>query len=110
MEGLRGGADLPPNFGMSGDRRVWSPQEDNAIRELVTRYGTRSWSSIAEHIVSDFDIKGRTGKQCRERWHNHLDPHINKEAWTVEEERIMADAHRTLGETALRLRALVLIS
>jgi len=60
--------------------------------------------------VSDYDIKGRTGKQCRERWHNHLDPHINKEAWTVEEERIMADAHRALGETALRLRALVLIS
>lgn len=81
----------------SGDRRVWSLQEDNAIRELVARHGTRSWSIIAEHIVSDHDICGRTGKQCRERWHNHLDPNINKEAWTAEEERVMADAHKSLG-------------
>ena len=80
-----------------GDRRVWTVQEDNAIRQLVMKYGTRSWSVIAEHIVQDFNIDGRTGKQCRERWHNHLDPHINKEAWTEEEERIMADAHKTLG-------------
>ena len=72
-------------------------QEDNAIRELVARYGTRSWSIIAEHIVSDHDIWGRTGKQCRERWHNHLDPNINKKAWTAEEERVMADAHKSLG-------------
>ncbi len=39
-------------------------------------------------------ITGRTGKQCRERWHNHLDPNINKNAWTEEEEKIMSDAHR----------------
>ena len=56
----------------SGDRRVWTTEEDEAIRTLVTRYGTRSWSVIAEHIISDYNIIGRTGKQCRERWHNHL--------------------------------------
>ena len=87
----------------SGDRRVWSQQEDGAIRDLVMRYGTRSWSVIAEHIVSDYSIEGRTGKQCRERWHNHLDPHINKEAWTAEEERVMADAHKSLGTYKMRL-------
>lgn len=31
------------------------------------------------------------------RWHNHLDPQINKEPWTVEEERVVADAHRLHG-------------
>ena len=56
----------------AGDRRVWTTEEDEAIRTLVTRYGTRSWSVIAEHIISDYNIIGRTGKQCRERWHNHL--------------------------------------
>jgi hypothetical protein len=40
---------------------------------------------------------GRSGKQCRERYHNHLDEKINKNPWTDEEERIMAEAHRELG-------------
>ena len=46
----------------AGDRRVWTTEEDEAIRTLVTRYGTRSWSVIAEHIISDYNIMGRTGK------------------------------------------------
>ncbi len=33
----------------------------------------------------DFQIPWRSGKQCRERWHNHLDPNINKDTWTDEE-------------------------
>ena len=27
---------------------------------------------------------GRNGKQCRERWHNHLKPDINKDDWTAQ--------------------------
>jgi len=80
-----------------GDRRGWSNEEDNAIRQLVREHGTRSWSVIADHVVSVFNIQGRSGKQCRERWHNHLDPNINKQAWTDEEEQIMAEAHKELG-------------
>lgn len=53
-------------------RRVWAAHEDEAIKQLVAQYGTRSWSTISEHILSDFQIAERTGKQCRERWHNHL--------------------------------------
>jgi hypothetical protein len=96
------------------DRRVWSQDEDDAIRALVTKYGTKTWSVIAEQIVKEYNIEGRTGKQCRERWHNHLgelfllflsatdslfssDPNINKNQWTEEEERVMADAHKELG-------------
>lgn len=53
-------------------RRVWTGEEDEAIRQLVEKYGTKTWSVIAEQIVKEFGIDGRTGKQCRERWHNHL--------------------------------------
>lgn len=35
------------------DRRVWSKEEDEAIRRLVAEFGTRSWSVIAEHIAAD---------------------------------------------------------
>jgi myb proto-oncogene protein len=82
---------------IKGDRRVWTQEEDEAIRQLVARFGTKSWSVIAEHIIKDFCIAGRSGKQCRERWHNHLDPCINKDTWTEDEERIMAEAHKELG-------------
>ena len=81
----------------SGDRRAWTKEEDDAIRLLVGRHGTKSWSTIADHIQSQFGISGRTGKQCRERWHNHLDPTINKNAWSAEEEAIMYECHRELG-------------
>merc|ERR1712146_773942 len=81
----------------SNERRVWSKEEDESIRSLVQNYGTKSWSVIAEHIEKDHGIAGRSGKQCRERWHNHLDPNIKKTNWTHEEEEIMAQAHRELG-------------
>ena len=47
--------------------------------ELVKKYGPKRWTLIAKHL------KGRIGKQCRERWHNHLNPDIKKTAWTEEE-------------------------
>lgn len=42
-------------------------------------------------------LQGRIGKQCRERWHNHLHPGIKKDPWTTEEDRLILDAHSTLG-------------
>lgn len=36
-------------------------QEDDLVVELVGRFGPRRWSLIATHL------KGRIGKQCRER-------------------------------------------
>lgn len=35
--------------------------------------------------------------QCRERWHNQLDPSINKDPWTEEEEITLMVAHHDLG-------------
>lgn len=53
-------------------RRVWTMEEDEAIRQMVAKYGTKSWALIAENLSQEFSIAGRSGKQCRERWHNHL--------------------------------------
>ena len=38
--------------------------------KLVEQFGLRKWSYIAQMLP------GRVGKQCRERWHNHLRPNI----------------------------------
>ena len=42
-------------------------------------------------------LKGRIGKQCRERWHNHLNPNIKKCDWTMEEDWIIHEARKKVG-------------
>jgi hypothetical protein len=69
----------------------WTDDEDRKVVELVEKYGAKKWSVIAQHLP------GRIGKQCRERWHNHLNPHINKSAWTIDEDRKILEAHQSLG-------------
>ncbi|XP_008117286.1 myb-related protein B [Anolis carolinensis] len=69
----------------------WTKQEDQKVIELVKKYGTKQWTLIAKHL------KGRLGKQCRERWHNHLNPEVKKSSWTEEEDRIICEAHKVLG-------------
>jgi hypothetical protein len=69
----------------------WTDEEDTAVVELVSKYGAKKWSLIASHLP------GRVGKQCRERWHNHLNPAICKEAWKFEEDRTILDCHVTIG-------------
>lgn len=70
---------------------VYILQEDEKIVELVKEYGPKKWTVIAKHL------QGRIGKQCRERWHNHLNPNITKEPWTEEEERFIIDYHSKFG-------------
>ncbi|XP_031473399.1 transcription factor MYB3R-4 [Nymphaea colorata] len=69
----------------------WSKEEDDMIVELVNKYGAKKWSTIAQALP------GRIGKQCRERWHNHLNPAINRDPWTEEEELALIRAHQIYG-------------
>ncbi|XP_047978182.1 transcription factor MYB3R-5-like [Salvia hispanica] len=69
----------------------WSKEEDAILIELVERSGEKKWSEIAEQLP------GRMGKQCRERWCNHLKPEIIKAPWTDEEERTLINAHAEYG-------------
>lgn len=79
----------------------WSIDEDNALRALIDVHS--AWRIVASGLV------GRTGKQCRARWHNHLDPSINRGPWREEEDTLIrtlvaldgtrwADIARTLAE------------
>ncbi|KAL1559814.1 transcription factor MYB3R-2-like [Salvia divinorum] len=69
----------------------WTKEEDDRVIEFVLKYGSKKWSFIANFV------HGRNGKQCRERWHNHLDPTIKKDAWTKEEEETLRHYHQVLG-------------
>lgn len=69
----------------------WTPDEDSVVIELVETHGTKKWSHIARQL------NGRLGKQCRERWYNHLDPNIKKGEWTEPEDKTLFQAHQELG-------------
>ena len=69
----------------------WTPEEDKIVMDMVDKYGPKNWSQIASALT------GRIGKQCRERWHNHLNPHIKRAKWTKEEDEIILREHQRIG-------------
>ena len=58
----------------------WRVEEDKTLIDWVSKQGPMKWSSCSELIP------GRSGKQCRERWYNNLDPKVVKGNWTANEE------------------------
>lgn len=70
---------------------AWSDEEDQKLRDLVAEYGAKKWSLIAQNLP------GRIGKQCRERWYNHLDPTVKKEPWSAAEDNIIIEHHSQYG-------------
>lgn len=78
--------------GCRGSRkRPWTPSEDEKLAELVAAHGAHKWATIAAGLGN------RLGKQCRERWHNHLCPALTKRAWTPEEDAAIKHGVDTLG-------------
>jgi len=81
----------------------WSKLEDQIVKEMVQKHGVGGvkWSVIAAKLP------GRLGKQCRERWFNHLDPALKKEPWTEEEDKMLMDAQARLGNKWCQIAALI---
>ncbi|XP_057523113.1 transcription factor MYB25-like [Amaranthus tricolor] len=72
-------------------RGPWSPEEDAILSELVSKFGARNWSLIAR------GIPGRSGKSCRLRWCNQLDPCVKRKPFSEEEDQIIISAHAIHG-------------
>ncbi|KAF7131848.1 hypothetical protein RHSIM_Rhsim09G0170900 [Rhododendron simsii] len=74
-----GGDGNGVSSGGSGRSRVrgpWSPEEDEILSRVVSKFGARNWSLIAR------GIPGRSGKSCRLRWCNQLDPCVKRKPFT----------------------------
>ncbi len=78
---------LDPNL----RKGAWSDDEDDRLRSAVDVYGL-SWVDIAAAIP------GRTNEQCRDRWLSKLDPSLNKDAWTTEEDEELNAAFLEVGK------------
>ncbi|XP_031263664.1 transcription factor MYB1-like [Pistacia vera] len=79
------------NGGGSRVKGPWSPEEDAVLSRLVSQFGARNWGMIAR------GIPGRSGKSCRLRWCNQLDPCLKRKPFTDEEDRIIIQAHSVHG-------------
>lgn len=77
--------------GKRKEKRIWKPEEDEKLKRLIRETKPFKWSLIASKM------EGREGKQCRERWYNHLNPEIVKGPWSQSEEWLLYLLHRVFG-------------
>jgi Myb-like DNA-binding domain len=80
-------------------RQTWLSYEDECLKELVSSNGAKNWIFLANSL-NDKVHKGlpiRQGKQCRERWFNHLSPSLKKGKWTTSEELMILEKHKEFG-------------
>jgi hypothetical protein len=72
-------------------KQPFTSEEDQVILDFVRSNGAKNWNFVAS------ELENRTPKQCRERWHNHLDPSIQKGPWSPEEDQLLAEKQAVLG-------------
>lgn len=70
---------------------LWTREEDETLKKAVEKYGMHDWVSVEREMT------GRRGKQCRERYFNHLEPGIVKTPWTAEEDTAIVNAVHQYG-------------
>jgi hypothetical protein len=75
----------------------WTRAEDELIMKWVKAHGPTNWMKLAEGLPE------RTGKQCRERWHNGLNPDLMHTAWLPQEDDLVERFHRLWGNKWARI-------
>ena len=69
----------------------WTIEEDRQLVNWITKFGPKKWSQCSQYI------KGRSDKQCRERWFNCLNPKVKKGDWSAEEDYKIFFLYKKLG-------------
>ena len=77
----------------------WTPAEDQLLVKLVQeKSAQKPWKDVAMELYSKSGLGiYRQGRQCRERWVNHLDPSINRGYWTTEEDINLLKSYLEIG-------------
>ncbi|XP_076906529.1 uncharacterized protein LOC143562671 [Bidens hawaiensis] len=77
---------------MKHKRGLWSPDEDQKLRDYVMNYGHSCWSAVPINAGLE-----RNGKSCRLRWINYLRLGLKKGAFSMQEEETILTLHGLLG-------------
>lgn len=68
---------------VSYQRHKFSQEEDIRLNKLIKAFGPKKWNTIA------LSMPGRTGRQCRDRFANYLNPSLTNGPWTVEDDILL---------------------
>lgn len=71
-------------------KHKFTGQEDRKLKRLVKRHGN-NWSIIQKYMVD------RSARQCRERWKYFLNPELNKDDWSIEEDQLLLEKVDEIG-------------
>lgn len=72
-------------------KRMFTVEEDALLINLVNKFGTSQWRRIAQLLPN------RSTRQCRERYCHYLDPNVNNNPWTQEEEDLLLIKYNEFG-------------
>ncbi|XP_019190032.1 PREDICTED: myb-related protein Myb4-like [Ipomoea nil] len=82
-----------PSVDQNGKRKGgWSKEEDDMLRAHVLKHGHQNWRQLP-------NLAGllRCGKSCRLRWVNYLKPGIKRGNFTKDEDQVILNLHKQLG-------------
>ena len=77
----------------SRQRCKFTLQEDRRLSKLVRLYGERNWEIIADLM------RGRSVRQCRERWQHYLSPNVLNLPWTQKEDELLEKKFAEYGSS-----------
>lgn len=89
--GVGGNMDDPNSKRKSGPK-AWTKEEDALLLNIVKKMQMpMKWSIVAQSLPD------RTGKQCRERYVNHLNPRLKITDWNALEDSTIFHLYNSLG-------------
>ena len=93
--GLDPRPDYPDPDGASKRKtgpKVWTKEEDATLLGIVQKMNMpMKWSVVAQSLPD------RTGKQCRERYVNHLNPRLKTSDWNPVEDSTIFHLYNSIG-------------
>jgi hypothetical protein len=82
--------------------KTWSKEEDSQLLNLVQRMQIPvKWSYVAQNM------EGRSGKQCRERYVNHLNPRLKSCDWSPIEDATIFSLYNTTGSQWAKMSKMI---
>jgi hypothetical protein len=79
-------------------KRPWTKDEDMKLKEWVETNGPRKWTKCACVAIAN-----RSGKQCRDRWLDYLNPALKKGEWTSREDSLILQWYRVYGAAWVKI-------
>ena len=64
-------------------KQKFTPEEDEQLKRLVEKFGENDWERVAAMLVN------RNARQCHDRWKFYVNPALNKEPFTEQEDWLL---------------------